>query len=301
MISMRCALGLLLTVVGTVMPGACMPPPPPPSESDPVALAHPDGTPETVHVDLDSSEPFMLDGRDSFAQDGGSLTYRWRQTGGASADLDDATSPTPIVTFDRVDVYTFELVVNDGEADSGADTIAVRVVDVDVTNIILVLPEAPFESFPIGSEATLQFVFLYSGLHANTELHLQLFAARLDPNDESPIRVSAVQDYQIGSENAPNAELQVIETARQIELLGLEETNPIFGNLFFLAESGETGAGLVGGEITFTPPELPGGYDEIIMEIIGFKPDPGDGSDGVIRIAPLDELPTLRFAVSPAS
>ena len=299
MISMRCAVGLLLTVIGTVMPGACAPPPP--SESDPVALAHPNGTPATVHVDLESSEPFILDGRDSFAQDGGPLTYRWRQTEGVAAELDDPTSPTPIVTFDRVDVYIFRLIVNDGQADSASDMIRVRVVDVDVTNVILVSPEGSFESFPIGSEATLQFVLFYSGLHANTELHLQLFAARLDPDDGSPIRVSAVQDYQIGSENAPNAELQVIETARQIELLGLEETNPIFGNLFFLAESGETGAGLVGGEITFTPPELPGGYDEIIMEIIGFKPDPGDGSDGVFRIAPLDELPTLRFAVSPAS
>ncbi len=301
MISMRCAIGLLLTVIGTVMPGACAPPPPPPSESDPVALAHPNGTPATVHVDLESSEPFILDGRDSFAQDGGPLTYRWRQTEGVAAELDDPTSPTPIVTFDRVDVYIFRLIVNDGQADSASDMIRVRVVDVDVTNVILVSPEGSFESFPIGSEATLQFVLFYSGLHANTELHLQLFAARLDPDDGSPIRVSAVQDYQIGSENAPNAELQAIETARQIELLGLEETSPTFGNLLFVAESGDTGVGLVGGEITFTPPELPGGYDEIIMEIIGFKPDPGDGSDGVFRIAPLDELPTLRFAVSPAS
>lgn len=242
----------------------------------------------------------MLDGRDSFAQDGGLLTYQWRQIAGVTAVLDDPTSPTPIVTFDRVDVYTFELVVNDGQADSAADTTTVRVVDVDVTNIFLVLPEGPFESFPVGSETTLQFVFVYSGLHADSELHLQLFATRRDPDDGLPVRISAVQDYRIGSENAPNAELQAIETARQIELLGIEETSPTFGNLLFVTETGETGAGLVGGEITFTPPELPGGYDEIVMEIIGFKPDPDDGSDGVFRIAPLDEVPALRFDVSPA-
>ena len=104
MISMRCAIGLLLTVAGAAMPGACTPPPPPPSESDPVAVAHPNGTRATVHVDFERSEPFVLDGRDSFAQDGGPLTYRWRQIAGAAADLDDPTSPTPTLTFDRIDV-----------------------------------------------------------------------------------------------------------------------------------------------------------------------------------------------------
>jgi hypothetical protein len=75
-----------------------------------------------------------LDGRDSFDEDGDSLTYRWGQTAGPTVTLSDPTSSTPRFTAPFVgpvaQTLTFELTVRDGLA-SARDTVDVVVENVN--------------------------------------------------------------------------------------------------------------------------------------------------------------------------
>jgi VCBS repeat-containing protein len=91
-----------------------------------------------------------LDGTGSFDPDNGPapLTYSWRQTGGPSITLTGANTANPTFQPLAAGVYTFELVVNDGQASSVADSVTIQVpplgdldldgdVDTDDLNILM--------------------------------------------------------------------------------------------------------------------------------------------------------------------
>lgn len=87
----------------------------------PLADAGSDSEVETgVLVQLDGSAS-----RDPDAAD--ALTYRWTQTDGPSVALSDASIAAPTFTPTAAGTYVFELIVNDGRADSQPDQTAVAV------------------------------------------------------------------------------------------------------------------------------------------------------------------------------
>ncbi len=96
-----------------------------------------------------AQEPIVLDGTGSYDPDNsGPLSYAWRQIDGPSAIIIDANTATPIIggtmqpgtgrettpvlvgfnQTDEVQECLFELIVNDGEYDSLADTVKVVIV-----------------------------------------------------------------------------------------------------------------------------------------------------------------------------
>lgn len=75
-----------------------------------------------------------LDGSRSGDPDGDELTYAWTQADGPVVTLDDATSEKPTFTTPSASVAStliFDLVVNDGAADSSADRVVVEVARVN--------------------------------------------------------------------------------------------------------------------------------------------------------------------------
>ena len=70
----------------------------------------------------------VLDGSGSFDADGDALTFSWSLTTrplGSTAVLDDPASVTPSFVADVAGTYVAQLVVNDGAADSAADTVSI--------------------------------------------------------------------------------------------------------------------------------------------------------------------------------
>ncbi len=85
-----------------------------------------------VGPDQDASRLFAvtLDGSESSDPDGDALTYTWTQTEGPDATDGSGTLTGASPTFqapEDVGTLVFELVVNDGEVDSGAATVVVNV------------------------------------------------------------------------------------------------------------------------------------------------------------------------------
>lgn len=76
-----------------------------------------------------------LDGSNSTDPDLDTLHFSWSQTGGPSVVLTGANTPNPTFTAPNVGpgggLLTFQLVVNDGQASGGADTVQVAVQDVN--------------------------------------------------------------------------------------------------------------------------------------------------------------------------
>ena len=96
-----------------------------PENNAPVADAGPDQT-------IDAGDAVSLDGSGSSDPDGDTLTYAWTQTSGPSVTLSDASSANPGFTAPNADAtLVFSLTVNDGTADSAADTVAITVVAPD--------------------------------------------------------------------------------------------------------------------------------------------------------------------------
>jgi hypothetical protein len=88
----------------------------------PIAKAGPD---QTVLVNT----KVELDGSQSKDIDGKPLTYRWSFVAiptNSTAVLEDANTAKPHFTADKEDIYTVQLIVNNGESDSVPDTVGIR-------------------------------------------------------------------------------------------------------------------------------------------------------------------------------
>ena len=73
-------------------------------------------------------EEFTLRGAGSDDASEDSLTYTWSQTSGPRVDLSDAAAATPSFTVpDELGMLVFSLTVNDGEHDSGPDTVTITI------------------------------------------------------------------------------------------------------------------------------------------------------------------------------
>ena len=69
-----------------------------------------------------------LDGSASSDADGNSLSYRWTQTSGPAVSLSSGTTARPTFNAPATSgTVVFSLIVNDGRADSAADTVQVTV------------------------------------------------------------------------------------------------------------------------------------------------------------------------------
>jgi hypothetical protein len=112
----------------------------------PVANAGPD---QTVVV----GQTVTLDGSASTDADGDPLQYRWsfvaRPTG-SQATLSDSTLVHPTFVVDRPGMYTVQLLVNDGKADSAPDAVAVTTI-----NALPVANAGPDQTVLVGQTVTL--------------------------------------------------------------------------------------------------------------------------------------------------
>ena len=89
--------------------------------SPPVADAGPD---QTVYV----TQTVTLDGSGSSDVDGDALTYKWSfssRPDGSAAALSDPSAVKPTFAVDKFGTYVVQLIVNDGTADSTADTVTI--------------------------------------------------------------------------------------------------------------------------------------------------------------------------------
>ena len=101
------------------------------------------------------NEVFWLDGSMSSDPDGDSLTYLWRITQSpenSQAALNNADTVTASLQPDLEGIYIIELVVNDGELDSDADSITVTV---EKPNTKPTANAGPDQLFVIGQTITL--------------------------------------------------------------------------------------------------------------------------------------------------
>jgi hypothetical protein len=98
-------------------------PPTTPANSTPTALAS-----GPAAVSFSERQTLALDGSGSYDLDGDALTFAWTQTSGPAVSLDDPASPTPSFTTPALgapEVVTFQLIVNDGQADSAPASVAI--------------------------------------------------------------------------------------------------------------------------------------------------------------------------------
>jgi hypothetical protein len=82
------------------------------------------GADQTVPVGPDCSVAVTLDGSGSYDEDGDNITYSWRM-----ACEQIATGVNPTIQLPYNDVYTIELVVNDGQESSLPDQVVITAVD----------------------------------------------------------------------------------------------------------------------------------------------------------------------------
>ena len=114
---------LAATVLLTACGGGDDPdePPPPPPNQIPIANA---GADQSVF----KGTTVTLDASASTDADGNALSYRWTQTSGAAVSLSSGTAARPTFTAPRASgAFAFSLIVNDGRADSLADTVQITI------------------------------------------------------------------------------------------------------------------------------------------------------------------------------
>ena len=112
------ALTILLSACGS---DDIVEPPPPPPNQIPIANA---GADQSVF----KAAAVTLNGAASSDPDGNALSYRWTQTSGTAVSLSSGTTSQPTFTAPGTSgTIAFSLIVNDGRADSPADTIQVTI------------------------------------------------------------------------------------------------------------------------------------------------------------------------------
>ncbi len=96
------------------------------------------------------ADTVALDGSDSIDADGDALTFRWVLTApvNSGTTLSDATAAAPSFIPDMASTYTVVLTVNDGTADSAADSVVITVENLIVNNA------------PVAAAGTDQTVFV---------------------------------------------------------------------------------------------------------------------------------------------
>lgn len=110
---------------------------------------------------IDSGQTVTLNGGASSDPDGDGLSYRWTQVSGTSVPLAGASGATPSFTAPVVngtEDLVFQLIVNDGQADSVADTVTISVRAVGSVTIIQQV---------IGSDVSVAFTSDISALNAS--------------------------------------------------------------------------------------------------------------------------------------
>ncbi|RKX18901.1 MAG: hypothetical protein DRP35_08545, partial [Candidatus Zixiibacteriota bacterium] len=78
--------------------------------------------------DLPAGQLVILDGTSSYDPDGGLVNYNWQQISGAFVTLSDNTVAQPTFTPTVIDIYLFELTVDDGTAFSTPDTVEINII-----------------------------------------------------------------------------------------------------------------------------------------------------------------------------
>ncbi|WP_196137855.1 PKD domain-containing protein [Aliikangiella sp. G2MR2-5] len=79
-------------------------------------------------VSVGANTKVELDGNASYDPDGDAITYHWdliHKPDGSEATLSSSSSATPSIFIDKLGDYVVQLVVNDGELDSVADTLLI--------------------------------------------------------------------------------------------------------------------------------------------------------------------------------
>lgn len=114
--------------------------------SRPIANAGPD---QSAKV----NQTVRLDGSTSSDMDGDELTFRWtvaNKPTGSTVTLSSSTSVQPTFTVTAAGTYEFQLIVNDGSADSVPDT-----VKISTTNSVPTANAGPDQTVQLNSQVTL--------------------------------------------------------------------------------------------------------------------------------------------------
>ena len=102
--------------------------------------------------EVETGETVTLDGSGSSDPDGDTLTYSWTQTAGPPVTLNDSDTATPTFTPASAATLVFQLIVNDGDANSEPDTVTI---DVTLANRAPTANAGPDQNVETGAPVTL--------------------------------------------------------------------------------------------------------------------------------------------------
>ncbi len=97
-----------------------------------------------AYQSVDTGDVVTLDGSNSSDPEGQPLTFAWRQIDGPLVALSDASVARPTFRTGQAGHYTFELIVNNGAAESLPDTVAVDAATISEAAVFAGGPDASF-------------------------------------------------------------------------------------------------------------------------------------------------------------